>query len=170
MWPPPRDLPLGSAQVRELLKECEELSPPGLGASNYEEIAMEALHELEYNQQEALHALELCVAWRRGDERRVLALSRGAVVNSMMWLRRLREAKRRRTWHDGAVEAMDWGLTQCGRDVIEMGRHVLKEKEKTELMEMYYHAPRKTAKTLPGFNSPGFKGEDTSLLSRQRES
>ena len=100
---------------------------------------------MEYNQQEALSALELCVAWRRGDERAVLALSRGAVVNSMCWLRRLTETKKRRTFGAGEVEAMDYGLEQCGRDVTQIRRHVLAEKETPELLEMYYHAPRKTA-------------------------
>ena len=33
-----------------------------------------------------------------------------------------------------------------------------------ELIEMYYHAPRKTAKTLPGFNTPGFEGKDDTLF------
>ena len=55
----------------------------------------------------------------------VLALSRGAVVSSMCWLRRLSETKKRRTYGEGEVQAMDWGLTQCGRDVTEIGRYVL---------------------------------------------
>ena len=55
----------------------------------------------------------------------MLALSRGAVVSSMCWLRRLSETKKRRTYGEGEVQAMDWGLTQCGRDVTEIGRHVL---------------------------------------------
>ena len=130
-------------KVRELLKDCEELRP-GKGAT-YEAIALDVLNELQYNPQEALDALQLCVAWRRGDEKAVLALSRGAVVNSMCWLRRLSETKKRRTFHEGEVESMDWGLTQCGRDVTEIGRHVLREKDMPELIEMYYHAPRKTA-------------------------
>ena len=131
-------------KVRELLKDCEELRP-GEGAT-YEEIALDVLNELQYNPQEALDALQLCVAWRRGDEKTVLALSRGAVVNSMCWLRRLSETKKRRTFHEGEVEAMDWGLAQCSRDVTEMGRHVLREKDTPELIEMYYHAPRKTVR------------------------
>ena len=130
-------------KVRELLKDCEELRPGG--GATYEEIALDVLNELQYNPQEALDALQLCVAWRRGDEKAVLALSRGAVVNSMCWLRRLSETKKRRTFREGEVEAMDWGLTQCGRDVTEIGRHVLREKDMPELIEMYYHAPRKTA-------------------------
>ena len=131
-------------KVRELLKDCEELRP-GEGAT-YEEIALDVLNELQYNPQEALDALQLCVAWRRGDEKTVLALSRGTVVNSMCWLRRLSETKKRRTFHEGEVEAMDWGLAQCSRDVTEMGRHVLREKDTPELIEMYYHAPRKTVR------------------------
>jgi len=144
-------------KVRELLKDCEELRPGG--GATYEEIALDVLNELQYEPQEALDALQLCVAWRHGDEKAVLALSRGAVVSSMCWLRRLSETKKRRTYGEGEVQAMDWGLTQCGRDVTEIGRHVLREKEMPELIEMYYHAPRKTAKTMPGFNSPGFTEE-----------
>jgi len=61
---------------------------------------------------------------------------------------------------------MEGALAQCGRDVTEIGRHVLREKDTPELIEMYYHAPRKTAKTLPGFNSPGFKEEQPSRAKR----
>ena len=43
----------------------------------------------------------------------------------MCWLRRLSETKKRRTYGEGEVQAMDWGLTQCGRDVTEIGRYVM---------------------------------------------
>ena len=70
-------------------------------------------------------ALALALALTLTLTKAVLALSRGAVVSSMCWLRRLSETKKRRTYGEGEVQAMDWGLTQCGRDVTEIGRHVL---------------------------------------------
>ena len=59
-------------KVRELLKDCEELRPGG--GATYEEIALDVLNELQYEPQEALDALQLCVAWRHGDEKAGLAL------------------------------------------------------------------------------------------------
>ena len=150
--------------MRQLIKGCERLSQKGDGAHHtnvfVEEMALETLEELNHNQTDALNALELCVAWQNGDEKKVLELPRAAVVNSMLWLQRLGEAKRRRSWGVGEVEAMDWGLNHCQRDLIKMARQTLQEKSKTELIEMYYHAPRKTAKTLPGFNAPKEPGSE----------
>lgn len=150
-----------------MIKGCETLTQKGDGAHHtdvfVEEMALETLEELDHNQTDALNALELCVAFQTGDEKssqKIVALPRAAVVNSMLWLDRLSQAKRRRSWGDGEVEAMDWGLNHCQRDLIQMCRKTLQEKSKPELIEMYYHAPRKTAKTLPGFNAPKEPGSE----------
>ena len=124
-------------------------------------MALETLEQLDHDQANALTALELCVAWQNGDDKTIVAMPRAAVVNSMLWLQRLLDAKRRRSWADGEVEHMDYYLNHCQRDVIKVARRTLQEKSKTEFIEMYYHAPRKTAKTLPGFNSIKEPGSET---------
>ena len=123
-----------------MIKGCETLTQKGDGAHHtnvfVEEMAPETLEELNHNQTDALNALELCVAFQTGDEKKILALPRAAVVNSMLWLDRLGQAKRRRSWGDGEVEAMDWGLNHCQRDLIQMCRKTLQEKSKPELIEL----------------------------------
>ena len=114
-----------------------------------EEVALAVLHDLKYNVEAALAALQLCLEWHqptRSGEPRVAAVassdgsdaSRAAAANSIIWLQRLSEHARRRSWSVGEVEALDAGIKDHGKELAVLHQHVLVEKSLPQLIEMYY--------------------------------
>ncbi len=106
-----------------------------------EEVALSILHELGYDGDAALASLELCASWHRnggGGGMSSTASLRDAAPNSIMWLHRLREAAARRSWSAGEREALDEGVTEHGKQLAVVHQHVLREKSRPELIEMYY--------------------------------
>ena len=132
-----------AAQVRELLKPIESLAYD-------EDTALTTLHDLKYNQQSALDALKLCVAWEEGNWQKVNALPRHSAA--ILWLERLRSASRdsKARWTDGQREALDAGCAAlaeqgAGKELAEIHKTTLQELPYPKFIQLYYqtsHLPR----------------------------
>ena len=123
------------ARVREALRGADGLQP---SAACVEESALQVLHTLKYDAKAALAALELCVAWRAADAKKVLSLPTAAAVNAMLWLHRLDGEARKARWGAGEKEAMDAALLEHGKDPVVVADNAFREKPRGEVVRMYF--------------------------------
>ena len=93
-----------------------------------------------YDQKAALSALEVCVSWAKGDVHKLQAQPRTAMANALLWLQRLRAARRKDTWEQGEKEALDAGLKEHGKELAEVHKFVLKEMPLPRFIEFYYRS------------------------------
>ena len=110
-----------------------------------EEVALSVLHDLSYDADAALAALQHCLSWLQpkpvGDQLSEPPV-RAAAANSVLWVQRLRDHACRNTWSTGEKEALDAGIAKYGKELAVMHRaqDVLREKTLPQLIEMYYVA------------------------------